>query len=375
MTHMAPDFVILGGGVSGLSTAYHLAKQGAGVTVLDAVTEGPASTAAAGMLAPLAETSQPGPFLDLSLDSLRRYPAFLADLQEATGKAPEIAGPGMLRVAQTEAEEAAQCAAFAWQQQRGLPLTRLNQDELRRLEPALGPEARSAVLSPEERHVNPRLLRHALISACRHVGAQVNLASGATGFVTDNARVTAVQTKRDEIAGSQIVLCGGAWSGLMSQWLDAPLPVTPLRGQALSLGPQSPLPVRHTIYAHDGYLVPRRERHIELLIVGATEEAVGFDAERTAGGCASLLNMALALAPPLAEMPFYSHWAGLRPVSADGLPLLGRLPGWDNVHVATGHGRNGILLTPITGALMADHLLHDAPLPAAFNPARFGSNP
>jgi glycine/D-amino acid oxidase-like deaminating enzyme len=74
-------------------------------------------------------------------------------------------------------------------------------------------------------------------------------------------------------------------------------------------------------------------------------------------------------------MPFYSHWAGLRPVSADGLPLLGRLPGWDNVHLATGHGRNGILLAPVTGALMADHLLHDAPLPAAFDPARFGSQP
>ena len=371
----ATDFLILGGGVIGLSIAYHLSREGALVTVVDAGEPGQASGAAAGMLAPLAESGKPGPFLDLALNGLRRYPAFLADLQEETGKAPEIAGPGMLRVAQTEAEETAQCAALAWQRGAGLPLTRISQSDLRRLEPALSTKARSAVFSPEERHVNPRLLRHALIAACRHVGAQVNLASEATGFVTDRARVTAVQTKRDDIAGSQIVLCGGAWSGLMSQRLGVSLPVTPLRGQALSLGPKSPLPVRHTIYAHDGYLVPRREHHIDLLIVGATEEAVGFDAERTAGGCALLLNMALALAPPLAGMPFYSHWAGLRPVSADGLPLLGRLPGWDNVHLATGHGRNGILLAPVTGALMADHLLHDAPLPAAFDPARFGSQP
>jgi len=367
------DFLILGGGVIGLSIAYHLGKQGATVTVLDASTNnGVASTAAAGMLAPLAESGKPGPFLDMALDSLRRYPEFIAALQEETGKALEIAGLGMLRVVQTEAEEAAQCRAFAWQRATGLPLTRISHSELRHLEPALGPEARSAVLSPEERHVNPRLLRRALIAACRRVGAQVNVMLGASGFISEGSRVTAVQTKHEEFTSSQIVLCGGAWSGLMSQWLGVSLPVTPLRGQALSLGPQSPLPVRHTIYAHSGYLVPRRERHIDLLIVGATEEAVGFDAERTAGGCAVLLNMALALAPPLAKMPFYSHWAGLRPVSADGLPLLGRLPGWDNVHVATGHGRNGILLTPITGALMADHLLRDAPLPAAFDPARFG---
>jgi len=377
MTERHSEILVIGGGVIGLSIAYHLGKGGANVAVLDASTNnGVASTAAAGMLAPLAEARQPGPFLDMGLSSLRYYPSFLAEMVEETGKPLEVAGHGMLRVTHTEAEEAAQETAFAWQRASGLPLTRLNQCELRGLEPALGLEARTAVFSPEERYVNPRTLRSALIAACRRVGAEVHLMSRVEGFVTDKSRVTAVQTKTEEISGRQIVLCGGAWSGVISRWLGLSLPVTPLRGQALTLGSQSPLPLRHTIYAHSGYLVPRARRIKELLFeeiyVGATEESVGFDAENTAGGCASLLNMAIALAPSLAAMPISTHSVGLRPVSADGLPLLGRVPGWDNVHVATGHGRNGILLAPITGSLMASSILTDAPLPEAFDPARFG---
>ena len=382
MTQTSADILIIGGGVIGLSIAYHLGKQGATVAVLDASTNnGVASTAAAGMLAPLAEATKPGPFLDLGLASLRYYPSFLAELSKESDKPLEVAGYGMLRVAHTETEEATLESALAWQRELGLSLMRLDQSELRGLEPALGPEARGGVFSPEERYVNPRMLRHALIMACRRVGAEVHLMSRVEGFVINNGHVTAVKTNNEEIAGRRIVLCGGAWSGLISQWLGLSFPVIPLRGQALSLGPQSlgpqsQLPLRHTIYAHSGYLVPRTQQTKELLLgeiyIGATEERVGYDAASTAGGCASLLNMALALVPSLAAMPTSTHYAGLRPLSADGLPLLGRVGGWENVHIATGHGRNGILLAPITGALMADAILHDAPLPEAFNPSRFG---
>ena len=154
----------------------------------------------------------------------------------------------------------------------------------------------------------------------------------------------------------------------MGRALGATLPIRPLRGQMLALGPQSPPPFRHTLYAHGGYLVPRPDGRI---IAGATEEHAGFDARTTDAGIESQQQMAAALVPALREWPQHSVWAGLRPVSADGLPLLGRVPGWDNVHVATGHGRNGILLTPITGDLMAAHLLRNIPLPLAFDPARF----
>ena len=363
------DVIIVGGGVIGLSIALSVAREGAAVTVLDAGRPGQASPAAAGMLAPLAESGRPGPFVRLALDSLRRWPEFVARLREEGETPLAIWGPGMLRVARTEAEEDALCAALAWQSGLGLPLHRLNAAEVRALEPNVGAEVRGATLSPEERHLEPRVLLQALLEACRRRGVIVRTSTTVTGFATQRSQVTAVRTGEQEVSGGQVVIAGGAWSGA----LGFPLPVHPLRGQVVALGPlRSPAPFRHTVYAHGGYLVPRPDGRV---IAGATEEQAGFDAETTDAGIASLRQMAAGLVPALHDAPLHSAWAGLRPVSADGLPLLGRLPGWDNVHVATGHGRNGILLTPITGDLMAAHLLHDVPPPPAFDPARFGETP
>jgi len=372
MTHTAPDYLILGGGVIGLSLAYYLGRQGASVTVLDAGEPGQASSAAAGMLAPLAEASVPGPFLDLALDSLHRYPAFVAALREDSGDDPHLHGPGMLRVARTDAEEAALCRALSWQPSLGLPLYRLTGTEARRLEPSLGRNVQAAVLSPMERHIEPRLLLAALVAACRRHNVEILSDQPVTSLETAGSCAHAVVSGPAQHAFGTLVLAAGAWSRTLGQWLRFDIPVTPLRGQIFALGPQSPAPISHTIYTHGAYLVPRADGRI---VAGATEEWAGFAAHTDDAAIAGLRAEASALVPALADWPLHSAWAGLRPVSADGLPLLGRLPGWDNVHVATGHGRNGILLTPITGALMADHLLHDAPLPAAFDPARFGCKP
>lgn len=367
------DFLILGGGVIGLSIAYHLGKQGATVSVLDASTNnGVASTAAAGMLAPLAESGKPGPFLDMALDSLRRYPEFIAELQEETGKAPEIAGPGMLRVARTDAEEAALCRALSWQPSLGLPLHRLTGAKARCLVPGLSPDVQAAVLSPAEKHVEPRLLLAALAAACRTQGVELSSQSSATRLETSAGCARAVLSGSVRHTFGTLVLAAGAWSRALGQQLVFDIPVTPLRGQILALGPQSPALFSHTLYTHGAYLVPRADGRI---VVGATEEWAGFAADTDDAAITSLRSEASALAPALAGWPLHSAWAGLRPVSADSMPLLGRVPGWDNVHLATGHGRNGILLTPVTGALLADHLLHNAPLPSAFDPARFGSKP
>lgn len=364
----ASDVVIIGGGVVGLSVADALARQGASVTVLEASLPGAASFAAAGMLAPLAETRGPGPFLDLALASLRRYPDFTALLREEAETDLAIQGPGMLRVARTEAEAEAQCAAWEWQQETGLPLSCLSADELRRLEPALGPDIRAALFSPEERHIAPRILHCALQRACQRHGVEVRVETLVVGFETADGRVTAVQTPQGVISGGHFIVSGGAWSQGLAKMLGACLPVSPLRGQALALSPEMPLPLRHTLYTHGGYLVPRAGQ----IIVGATEEIVGFDAGCTPEGQTYLQELANVLVPSLSSSRVTERWAGLRPVSADGLPLLGRLPGWANLHAATGHGRNGILLAPITGEVMAAHLLHTVPPPSAFDPARFG---
>lgn len=368
----APDVIIVGGGVIGLSIAYALAREGASVTVLDAGHPGQASSAAAGMLAPLAESGKPGPFVATALDSLRRWPSFVAQLREDAETPLAILGPGTLRVARTEQEEDALCASLAWQQALGLPLHRLNRAEVRALEPNLGPDVRGAVFSPEERHVEPCVLLAALTDACRRRGVTVRSSVMVTGFAMTASRVTAVQTTAGDVSGGQIVIAGGAWSEGIGRHLGLSLPVRPLRGQIVALGPVAPAPFRHTLYAHGGYLVPRPDGRV---IAGATEEAVGFDAGTTTAGLASQVQMAATLIPSLAHSSIHSAWAGLRPVSADALPLLGRVPGWDNVHVATGHGRNGILLTPLTGDLIAAHLLHDVPPPPAFDPRRFSETP
>lgn len=365
-----PDVVVIGGGVVGLSIAYALAKEQASVTVLDAGAPGQASAAAAGMLAPLAEAGREGPFVPLAVESLRLWPLFVDQLREETETTLRIAGPGMLRVARTPAEEAALCAALDWQRGFGLPLHRLNAAELHVLEPALGTSVCGGVLSPLECHVEPRLLLQALRDACLKHGVVIRPET-VTSFEADGSRVQAVQTEKTRISGGAYVITGGAWSEILGPALGVRFPIHPLRGQMLALGPLHPIPFKHTLYAHGGYLVPRADGRI---IAGATEERVGFNAQTTNVGIGSLVAMAAALIPSLSVAPQHSVWAGLRPVSADGLPLLGRLHGWDNIHVAAGHGRNGILLTPLTGRLMAAHLLQDAAIPLALSPSRFDNS-
>ena len=362
-----PDVVVIGGGVVGLSIAFALAVERASVMVLDAGAPGQASAAAAGMLAPLAEAGREGPFVPLVVESLRLWPLFADQLREETETALRIAGPGMLRIAQTPAEEVALCAALDWQRRFGLPLHHLNAAELHALEPALGTSACGGVLSPLERHVEPRLLIQALRFACVRRGVVIRPET-VTDFETGGGRVQAVQTEKTRISGGAYVITSGAWSEALGLALGIRFSIHPLRGQMLALGPLHPLPFEHTLYARGGYLVPRADGRV---VAGATEELVGFDPQTTDAGISSLATMAAALIPRLSEAPRHSIWAGLRPVSADGLPLLGRLPGWDNVHVAAGHGRNGILLAPLTGCLMAAHLLRDAAIPLALNPARF----
>ncbi len=371
MSQRRSEILVVGGGVIGLSVAWHLGKQGRTVTVLDSGEPGQASSAAAGMLAPLAEAAAPGPFLSLALDSLGRYPAFADALREQSGQELDICGPGMLRVARTDDEEAVLCRAMDWQPALGLPLHRLTGTEVRRLEPRAAPDIRAAIFSPAERHIEPRRLLSALSLACRHHRVHI-LPHRTVGIETVSNRVTAVRTEADVFMAETLIVAGGAWSPTLGQWLGSDIPVAPLRGQILALGPQLPQLLQHTLYTHGAYLVPRSDGRI---VAGATEEWAGYEPQTTPSGIAGLRADAARLVPSLADWPLGSAWAGLRPVSADGLPLLGRAPGWDNVHIAAGHGRNGILLAPITGAVMADFILNDVPLPAAFDPARFGETP
>lgn len=265
----------------------------------------------------------------------------------------------MLRVATNQAEEEALAATFAWQKTAGLPLDWLDANAAQSLEPGLSDRVRAAVLSPEEKHVEPGALLAALTAACRRQSVRIETIR-AVGFKTLGKRVIAVKTTIGSSSCAKVVIAGGAWSAILARHLGTELPVFPVRGQLLALRCR-PLPFRHTIYSHAGYLVPRTGGRV---VVGATVEKVGFDSATTKAGEAALLASARSLAPSLGAIPVESLWAGLRPASGDGLPILGPLPGWENAFIATGHFRNGILLAPITADWMSRVILGGAPEPA-----------
>lgn len=371
-SRLSADVVVVGGGIIGISVAWRLRGEGASVLLLErGQVGGQATGAAAGMLAPLAEAAEDGPFVALGLASLQRYPEFVETLRAETGLDAELIGPGTLRTAATEAEAEALRRDFTWQRALGLPIEWLTGAETRRLEPALAAHIEAGVLSTDEKHVEPRRLARALALANSRRGVRLLEGTPVSGFEQSGTRVTGVHTPEGLLSCGQVVIAGGAWTETIGSWLGICLPVFPVRGQILALSCMPP-PMRHTLYTHSGYLVPKADGRV---VVGATEDRAGFDARPTAQGMARLLTFATRQVPALAQAPFESAWAGLRPASKDGLPILGAAPGWDNAYVATGHYRNGILLAPITGEILAREMLHDCPHPllSAFRADRFTS--
>jgi glycine oxidase len=361
----APDVAVVGGGIIGCAVAYYLARQGAQVTVLDRASIGAqASSAAAGMLAPLAEDAHPGPFLDLALASLARYAPLAAELREATGVDIELLTPGLLRVALDDAEAAAYQASLAWQQARGLAVRWLDADALRTLVPAISPRARGAVYSEAEHQVNPTRTTEALARAAALRGTCFEQGAPVRGLLRDGRRVVGVRLDGRNLPAGHVMLAAGAWAAACGEWLGTPVPVEPVKGQMVAVSP-APAPrqgagaaLRHTLYGGAGYAVPKADGTIFL---GATVERVGFDRRATAAGVSELLALLPALVPGLGDPTFVRAWAGLRPGTPDHLPILGPVPGLDGVTLATGHYRNGILLAPITGEVIAQAALGQRP--------------
>jgi len=364
-----PDVVIVGGGVIGCSIAYHLASAGASVTLFERnEVAGEASGAAAGMLAPLSESPRPGPFVELCLASLRLFPSLSEALREETGIDIEYLPSGILRVAQTEDEERELRHRLGWQRSLGLPLEWVDGEALRRLEPRLAP-ARGALYSPQEHQVSAGRLTQALAQAAARRGVVFEQGVAVTGLLTNGARVTGVRTPSGKVSAGRVVLAAGSWTGAFARQVGVTLPVRPVRGQMLAFA-DSALTLRHIVWGEAAYLVPKANG---FLFVGATVEDVGFRSATTVRGQRGLQRGARGLVPSLAHGEIVSSWAGLRPGSPDGLPLLGPVPGWEGLSVASGHFRNGILLSPITGRLMAQLLTEgktEVSL-APFSPARF----
>lgn len=362
--------IVVGGGVIGLSAAWRLARAGRSVALVDPAPASGASHAAAGMLAPLSEvTYTEEPLLRLGLASLERWPRFAAELTADSGLDLDYRAEGTLDVAFGADDLAALDELAAFMDKLGLPVERLTGRECRRLEPMLAPSVRGGLLAGADAWVDPRRVTAALLAALRRLGVPV-VRERATELVRDGDTVLGVRlappgapaTHPGRVLAGDVILAAGTWSAEL-----ADVPVRPIKGQIMRLRSPSPLLgrcVRGVVHGSPVYLVPRGDGE---LVVGATQEELGFDTRVTAGGLYELLRDARELVPGVTELELAEVVAGLRPGTPDNLPLIGpsRAPG---LSLATGHHRGGVLLAPLTAALLQGE---EGALAALCSPQRF----
>ncbi|KES07231.1 glycine oxidase [Streptomyces toyocaensis] len=374
-----PDVLVVGGGIIGLVTAWRAAQRGLATAVVDPEPGGGAARVAAGMLAAVTELHYgEETLLGLNVASARRYPGFAAELTEFTGQDLGYRRCGTLAVALDADDRAHLRELHALQQRSGLESQWLTGRECRRLEPMLAPGVRGGLRVDGDHQIDPRRLAAALVTACERAGVTLHRA-WAERLVVAAGRATGVVTADGgELGAGQVVLAAGSLSGrLAGVPRDVLPPVRPVKGQVVRLTmPDRPGPflnrtVRAVVRGSHVYLVPREDGE---LVIGATSEEMGWDTTVTAGGVYELLRDAHELVPGITELPLTETRAGLRPGSPDNAPLLGPTE-VEGLLLATGHHRNGVLLTPVTGDAMADVLTTGA-LPEVarpFTPRRFGA--
>ncbi|WP_042439296.1 glycine oxidase ThiO [Streptacidiphilus albus] len=372
------DVLVVGGGIIGLGVAWRAAQRGLDVTVLDPDPGRGANRVAAGMLAPVTELQYgEEQLLRLGIASNERWADFAAELTEATGLDTGYRACGTLAVALDADDRAELRELLAFQQRLGLASEWLGGRDCRRLEPMLAPSVRGGLLVAGDHQVDGRRLGTALVEACVRAGVALRRTRAAE-LTVDGDRATGVRTEDGALlTAGQTVLAAGSWSGeLPGIPAEARLPVRPVKGQILRLQMSSAFGepflsrnLRAVVKGVHLYLVPRADGE---LVVGATMEEQGFDTVVTAGGVYELLRDAHELVPGITELPLRESSAGLRPGTPDNAPLLGptALPG---LVAATGHHRNGVLLTPVTADAVGGYLATGVlPAEAApFTPARF----
>lgn len=364
--------LVVGAGVIGCAIAREVARAGTPVTVIDRDEPGlQASRAAAGMLSPFGEAADAAtPFLELSDAGLSRYAAFADALRAETSIDIEYRPAGKLHLS-TGAHDGELHALATSPEADRFGMRLLDGDAARALEPAIS-SAVTAALSIERDHcVDNRRLTEAVVAAAKSAGAVFRTGDGVTAVATDSGRVTAVTlTSGERIEAERVVIAAGAWAGDIGG-LPRPLPVRPVKGQMFAV--RGAAGVLERVIVGDGcYIIPRADGR---LLVGATVEDVGFTSGPTPRGIAALMAAAVAAVPMIADLPLVETWAGFRPGTPDGLPIIGADPSVAGLIYATGHFRNGILLAPITAECVAE-LVHGGapPVPLdAFAVDRFGS--
>lgn len=331
------DVLVIGGGIIGLATAIALSQKGANVTVIEREICGRGATwAAAGMLAPEAERLE-GKLLDFGIRSRNMYPKWIATLMQLSGLDCGYWCCGMIAPSLEESDHQIISQHPKY----------INHEESRKRQSGLGESVLGSLWLPEDGQVNNRKLATALLTTAQSLS--IKILEGVTVYqiVRDAQRVTHLDTSVGNLQGDRYILATGAWTRSL-----LPLPVKPIKGQMLSVFDRD-RQLQRVIYAPSCYIVPRQDGKI---VIGATVEDNGFSQGNTAAGLAQLLNRAIAVYPAIANMPITETWWGFRPHAPNEIPILGASD-YDNLILATGHYRNGILFAPITAKLISDFVI------------------
>jgi glycine oxidase len=362
------DVIVVGGGPVGAACARELALAGRRVAVLEpGGAMGQGWRAAAGMLAPQIESHGDTPLLELGLAGRELYSTLAPQLRESTGIDVGLWREGIAWVAATETEAADLRSKCAWQRQHSHLSDWLDAEEVKARWPWVGPTY-GALWAAREGALEPEKLVAALLADAQRRGATV-IEDAAVGLLQRGDRVAGVIARNGRYAAADVVLCAGAWTASI-EGVPRPVAVAPVRGQMAAL-PWPDGARRGIIYGYGSYLVARGDE----AIAGSTMEYVGFRPETTSAGLARIFGGVTALCPTLTSAAVKRTWAGLRPVTPDGLPIIGAEPRLAGLWYATGHGRNGILLAAITGVIVQQLLAGEPTVEEidAYAPSRFWS--
>ena len=362
------DGIILGGGIIGAALAEELARHGQRVVLLERGRIGiEASSAAAGILSAQMDLPTPGALFDFCQASRRMYPRWVEHLERRAGVSLGYHVDGILYLALMGREESTMARRMRWQRRAGLRVERWSRKEVRQREPAVDGRIRCGFHFPTEAQVDNVALMRALAVACRKSGVELREATAVRRVLVQDRTVHGVDTDDGTIEAPVVVNCLGSWAQ-MGGAFPIRLPVEPARGQMLAFqGPQRL--VRHAVMAERAYVVQRRDGR---LLVGSTVERAGFDKALTLEGMQGILSGVCQMTSALHRCTFLEAWAGLRPHTADTLPIIGATA-IDGLYVATGHFRHGILLAPMTAHVMAELILRGRASfdLAPFSPSRF----
>ncbi len=366
---MSPDFAIVGGGVIGCAIARELARAGAGriIVIERGQPGGEASNAAAGLLAVASSRAPGGAVFELRRASASLFPTLVDELRGESGIDVQYSSAGLLDLASTDQQAEDLAKLVERRRGQGFSVELLDAAAVRGCEPAVNPAVRGGAWFPDDRSINSALMVEALHVAAKALGVEFRPGAPVTAVERAGERVMSITAGGERHAPGHLIIAAGAWSPEIGALLGVKIPVRPDRGEMLALRPE--LRLRNALSCAEAYVVPRGDGE---LLIGSTSARGETEKIVTAGSVALLLERALQMVPTLAAARLVRTWAGLRPMSTLRRPIIGPLRNYDNVTVATGHHRSGILLAPITAKLVAELLLQGSPslslTPFAYRP-------